>query len=168
MELIAPAFRALGSRYEHRSDCTDIELILARSVEAAVERYVVRRKLWSGDPEPVLLVHCPQERHTLPLTMLTTVLLERSQPVVLLGPDTTEAAILQSISRASPHAVVLWATARRPGQLRIRNLATATGFPTFTAGPGWPPSTHPLADLRTAADTLTTLRSSSAGISLPV
>ncbi|WP_328320925.1 MerR family transcriptional regulator [Kribbella sp. NBC_00382] len=157
-ELIAPAFRALGSRYEQQRDCTDIELILARSVEAAVERYLQNRRPQLTESRPTLLVHCPEERHTMPLTVLRATLLEQGQSVVLLGPEATEAAILQSVPRAAPQTVVLWATARRPGQLRLRNLVTATGFTTMTAGPGWPPSAQPLADLRTATKALTTSR----------
>ncbi|WBQ03477.1 MerR family transcriptional regulator [Kribbella sp. CA-293567] len=150
-EVIAPAFRMLGSRYEQQQDCTDLELILARAVEGAVERYLQSRRLRADGPAPTFLVHCPQDRHTMPMTILRAVLLERGQPVVLLDPDMTEPAVLQAIARGTPYAVVLWASVRRPGQLRLRNLVAATGVATLPAGPGWPPSAAPLTDLQSAA-----------------
>ncbi|MFG1817900.1 MerR family transcriptional regulator [Kribbella sp. NPDC049174] len=154
-ELVSPAFRILDERFGQVGDCTDIELLLADAVQAAVERYLDRRVLRPGPGRPVLLVQCPEERHTLPLTMLRAVLLEQGRPVILLGPGSTDQAVTQSVARSKPRVVALWALVRRPGQLRLRNRIEAAGCPVLLAGPGWPASAEPLDDLTSAVDRLT-------------
>ncbi|MEV0288562.1 MULTISPECIES: MerR family transcriptional regulator [unclassified Kribbella] len=154
-ELVSPAFRILEERFGRLGDCTDIEILLADAVQAAVARYLDRRVLKSGAGRPVLLVQCPEERHTLPLTMLKASLLEVGRPVILLGSDGTDRAVLQSVTRSKPRVVVLWALVRRPGQLRLRNRIEAAGCPVLLSGPGWPASAEPLNDLPSAVDRLT-------------
>jgi DNA-binding transcriptional MerR regulator len=157
-EIVAPAFRELGVRFTTAGDCTDIELLLSNAFTAALDRYLYRRQLRPDTTHPTLLVQCPEDRHTLPLTVLRAVLLERSQPVVLLGPGTTPTAVMNSIARADPAAVVLWASMRRPGQARLRQRVGGTGHQTFTAGPGWPRQNEPLTSLSDAAAALTVRR----------
>ncbi|WP_433167061.1 MerR family transcriptional regulator [Kribbella sp. CA-247076] len=157
-ELVSPAFRILGERFDSVGDCTDIEILLADAVQAAVERYLDRRVLTSGRGRPVLLVQCPEERHTLPLTMLRAVLLELGRPVVLLGPGSTEQAVMQAIARSDPRVVVLWALVRRAGQLRLRNRIEAAGCQVLLSGPGWPASADALNDLPSVVDRLTKRR----------
>lgn len=157
-ELIVPTFRRLETRFASLGDCTDIELILAQSVEAAVERHLDRRRLRSDAPRPVLLAHCPDERHTLPLTILRAVLIEQGHSAITLGPGTTPTAILEAIERLRPSTVVLWSVVRRPGQLPLHNRVTATGTTTLTAGPGWPSSRNPLTSLEQATKVLSARR----------
>ena len=157
-DTVTPAFRQLEARFAADADCTDIELLLASAFAAAIDRYLDRRQLRSDSAHPTLLVHCPEERHTLPLTVLRAVLLERSQPVVLLGPETTPTAVMDSVARAKPAAVVLWASMRRPGQAQLRQRVGRTGYQTFTAGPGWPRQSKPFTSLSDAAAALTVRR----------
>lgn len=157
-EIVAPAFRQLGVRFAAAADCTDLELLLSSAFAAAIDRYLHRRQLRPDSAHPTLLVHCPEERHTLPLTVLRAVLLERSQPVVLLGPETTPTAVMDSIARANPVSVVLWASMRRPGQAQLRRRVERTGHQLFTAGPGWPRQNEPLANLADATSALSVRR----------
>ncbi|MFK4084789.1 MerR family transcriptional regulator [Kribbella sp. NPDC020789] len=153
-ELVAPAFHRLEARFLDQQDCTDIELVLANAYSAAVERYVAQPHLKPRPERPALLVPCPQERHTLALTTLRAVLLERGQPAVMLGPDAGPVAILDSIPRADPSAVVLWATIRRAGQAQLRRRVEATGCRALAAGPAWHANTQPLTTLTQASDAL--------------
>ncbi|MEV6283813.1 MerR family transcriptional regulator [Kribbella sp. NPDC051770] len=154
-EVLVPAFRQLEARFASDGDCTDIELVLAGAAESAVERYLAGGRFDPKGDRPVLLVHCPAERHSLPLVALRAVLLERSQPVVLLGPDTTRAAILEFVQRVSPLVVVLWSSIRRASQASLLSAVSATGRPALPAGPGWPKRLHPLSSLDDAAGRLT-------------
>ncbi|MEV8375968.1 MerR family transcriptional regulator [Kribbella sp. NPDC056861] len=158
-DLVVPAFRNLEQRYVRLGDCTDIELVLAQAIEGAIERYLSSRDLRTDGRAPVLLVACPQERHTMPLAALQAVLLERSQPVVVLGPDADDSAVVIAADRVAPRVVVLWSVRRQPGQARLRSQLSARGHLVHTAGPGWPRSTRTLSDLDQAADTLTDRRS---------
>jgi DNA-binding transcriptional MerR regulator len=156
-DLVAPAFRRFEARFAQRRDCTDIELVLAGGYVAAAERYVAQSHLPVGGARPILLVPCPEERHTLALTALRTVLLERSQQVIVVGPDAPPVAILDSVARAHPAAVVLWSTVRRAGQAQLRRRLSAVTDRVFTAGPGWSRDNHPLTTLAEAADALSHL-----------
>ena len=158
--LVSPAFRTLETRFGRTGDCTDIELVLAAAVTTSAERYLQLRKLSADRDRPILLVHSPAERHTLPLVVLRTALLERSRPVVVVGPDANERAVLQAIARTDPATVVLWATIRRPGQLKLRNRVRETGSPFLLAGPGWPAAAAPIEGLVAALEALTTPRHS--------
>ncbi|MFI5728761.1 MerR family transcriptional regulator [Kribbella sp. NPDC051587] len=153
-DLVAPAFRRLEARFQQQHDCTDIELVLAGGYTAAVEQYVSQPHLKARPAQPVLLVPCPEERHTLALTTLRAVLLERGQSTVMFGPDASPVAVLDAIPRADPSAVVLWATIRRPGQAQLRRRIEATGRRAFGAGPGWHGRTRPLTTLAQAVDAL--------------
>ncbi|MEV5967287.1 MerR family transcriptional regulator [Kribbella sp. NPDC051952] len=157
-EIVAPAFRQLGVRFAAAADCTDLELLLSSAFAAAIDRYLHRRQLRPDSAHPTLLVHCPEERHTLPLTVLRAVLLERSQPVVLLGPETTPTAVMDFIARANPVSVVLWASMRRSGQAQLRQRVERTGHQLFTAGPGWPRRHEPLTSLADATTALAVRR----------
>ncbi|TWD84571.1 MerR-like DNA binding protein [Kribbella amoyensis] len=158
-EVVAPAFRRLEARFAGQGDCTDLELLLSRTFEATIERYVYRRGLRPSGGRPTILVHCPEERHTLPLTVLRAVLLERSQPVLTLGPETTTFAVRDFVRRVNPAAVVLWASITRPGQAELRRRVADGDHRTYTAGPGWPPHAEPFTNLSEAAATLTVRRS---------
>ena len=155
-DLAAPAFRQLGQRFEREGDCTDVEVVLARAFEDAVERYVSGRRLRRDGAEPVLLAICPQERHTMPMTVLQGVLAERAQPVVTVGADAGEEAIVAAAHRTAPRVVVLWSFRRQAGQAALRTQLIRQGFEVAAAGPGWPRSVRTLTDLDQAADWLTT------------
>jgi len=152
-ELVAPAFRTLGRRFADTGDCTDIEVLLAGAVEDAVERYLTRRQL-QYDGRPVLLVPSPDERHTLPMTMLRAALLERSLPVIALGAGGNDVAVLAAAERAKPSVVVLWSLIRRSGQADLRRRLERDGHATAAAGPGWPRSARVLFDLEQAVEQL--------------
>ncbi|GAA1523536.1 MerR family transcriptional regulator [Kribbella lupini] len=153
-EVVAPAFRCLDERFGDQGDCTDIELLLAQGTAEAIERYVDRRRLRLDGPDPVLLVCCPGERHTLPMAVLRAVLLERSQPVVPLGPETTDQAVLNAVDRVRPAAVVLWSSIRRHGQRELLDRLADRAHEVVAAGAGWPRSVAAVDSLRDAADAL--------------
>jgi DNA-binding transcriptional MerR regulator len=153
-ELIQPAFQRLGRRFATTGDCTDIEVSLAGAVDDAVERYLTRRRL-QYDGQPILLVPCPEERHTLPLTMLRAALLERSRSVVALRAGGNDVALLGAADRIQPSVVVLWSLIRRAGQTGLRRGLERRGHSTASAGPGWPPAARILSSLDQAVDHLT-------------
>jgi len=157
-ELVSPAYRRLGRRFDEFADCTDIEIMLADAVEKAVERYVNGRELRREGNDPVLLVCCPGERHTLPMIMLQAVLLERSQPALLLGPDANPPAVVSAAERTAPSTVVLWALRRQAGQAELRRQLLRLGYEVETAGPGWTRSLRTLSEFSEAAEALTTRR----------
>ncbi len=153
-ELVSPAFRRLEERFTHRGDCTDLELLLAQATAEAVERYIDRRRLRLDGPDPVLLVCCPGERHSLPMGVLRAVLLERSQPVVSLGPETTDQAVLNAADRVRPAAAVLWSSIRREGQVELLERLVDQGYEVTAAGAGWPRSVAAVNSLQDAAGAL--------------
>ncbi|WP_460658586.1 MerR family transcriptional regulator [Kribbella italica] len=154
-ELVAPALRTLEDRFERLQDCTDVELVLARSFEDALGRYLSGRRPRHDGQHPILLVSCPQDRHTLPLAVLRAVLLEQSHPVLTLGPDAGAPAIVAAASRTSPRVVVLWSMRRQAGQAALRSQLTGQGFTVEAAGPGWPRAARTLIGLEQAAERLT-------------
>ncbi|MFF0342737.1 MerR family transcriptional regulator [Kribbella sp. NPDC004875] len=148
-EVVVPAFHELEQRFADAGDCIDLTVLLAGVVDEAIERYIVRRGL-QHHGTPCLLVPCPDERHTLPLSVLRAVLLERGIPVIALAAGGNDAAIVAAADRAAPAVVVLWTTIRRSGQSVLRRRVEGHGHQVLTAGPGWLRPDRDLDDLDAA------------------
>jgi DNA-binding transcriptional MerR regulator len=136
-EVIAPVFRELGRRGARRPDCADLEVVLAAAVERAAQRHVSRRHL-AQPGQAILLVPCPGEAHTVPLTILRAALIERGQPAIMLAAGGNDLSLLAAAQRVGPATVVLWSMTRHAGQPALRRRFEQDGFHAVTAGPGWP------------------------------
>ncbi|MFD3400122.1 MerR family transcriptional regulator [Kribbella sp. NPDC058693] len=145
-EVVTPAFHELERRFADVGDCIDLTFLLAGTVEDAIERYVVDRGLQHSG-RPCLLVPCPDERHTLPMTVLRGSLLERGVPVIALEAGFNDAAVLAAAERSQPTVVVLWTTRRRGGQAALRRRLERLGHHVLRAGSGWPRLDRDLNDL---------------------
>ncbi|MGW5192684.1 MerR family transcriptional regulator [Kribbella sp. NPDC004138] len=145
-EVIAPAFHELERRFTDIGDCIDLTFLLARTVEDAIERYVAERGL-QRTGRPCLLAICPDERHTLPMTVLRGCLLERGIPAIALEAGLNDEAVVAAAERTDPTVVVLWTTLRRSGQTALSRRLQRLGHQVLKAGHGWPGPDRELDDL---------------------
>lgn len=152
-EVVRPAFHELERRFTDAGDCIDLTFLLAGTVEDAIERYIVERGLQRSG-RPCLLVPCPDERHTLPMTVLRGALLERGVPVIALAAGLNDEAVVAAAARARPVVLVLWTTTRRGGQAALRHRLESLGHHVLKAGPGW---RRPDRDLDALDDAVTEL-----------
>lgn len=135
-DVLAPALRELGQRWQRGDVCFASEWALTSETSLALERQSAR----FADPEPgrpVLLSCCPGEAHTLPMEVLRAALAERGIPAVFLGPTASPETIAAVSSALGPALVMLWAatpsTADEPVRLRLEQQGAAV----VLAGPGW-------------------------------
>lgn len=153
-EVVAPAMRRLGDRFQDQADCTEIETLLADQTALVVNRYTSSQATATGGTRPVLLVCCPGERHWLPLKVLQGALLERGTPALLLSPELPADAVVRAVGRAAPRAVALWSLTTRPAQAVLRRRLIRRGEEVVAAGPGWSSRVEPLSRLDEAVELL--------------
>ncbi|MGQ0631075.1 MAG: MerR family transcriptional regulator [Sporichthyaceae bacterium] len=146
----------------------DVELVLARSLMAALHRLAPP---WPRRPHRPLLLACAQDEwHSLPLEVLAGALAEREVATFCLGAAVTDTALLDAATQLRPPALVLSASRSETARPDIlRRLAERVPV-VLVAGPGWdgvvlPESVTPVHDIASAlaaAERAATLRSASA------
>lgn len=143
-DLVAPALRRRGERFDRTADGVAAEHLLSESVRTVLSAVSARRRRWNGCP-PVLLAAPDGEQHVLPLQALAVALAEVHQPSVLLGASLPPRALLDAAARLGPTVVFLWAHSRRTAQqAELTRLRRDPGLRRTTlvlGGPGWPPRT---------------------------
>ncbi|MGW4393798.1 MerR family transcriptional regulator [Amycolatopsis nivea] len=135
-DVLAPALRELGRRWQHGEACFASEWALTSEISLALERQSAR----FADPapgRPVLLSCCPGEAHTLPMEVLRAELAERGVPAVFLGPTASPETIAAMASALDPALVVLWAAAPSTADEPVRLRLERQGAAVVLAGPGW-------------------------------
>lgn len=134
-EVLAPALRGIGQRWQRHGDCIDVEWALSDAVGFAFEQY--RRELQPlASTPPVLLSNCPGERHVLPLRALTVALAEHGIHSALLGEGVPAPNIGIAADRLRSTVVVLWSLMPDTADTDLANALARTHL-VCCAGPGW-------------------------------
>ncbi|MER6348713.1 MerR family transcriptional regulator [Streptomyces sp. NPDC001595] len=153
--VLTPTLRAVGRKWESTGDrYVEVEHLLSWHISAALRHSYVGSTLRcrAADTPPVLLSCLPGEQHTLPLEALSAVLAERGLPALMLGGAVPAEALLATVRRTGPAAVVLWSQSRSTADLPLaRHTAAArwgvrgarTHCRVLLSGPGWGVRTEP-------------------------
>lgn len=152
--MIAPFLSEVGSLWESGRIGVDAEHAASRGISEALLAF--------GEDQlsqrPVLLVCAPEEQHTLGLLALRAALTEVNCPAYFLGARVPVEALLTTVNRLRPRAVIIWASTSETASLA--ELAIPRQRPPidlYLAGAGWPKdvTTPVLADLPSAVQRLT-------------
>ncbi|WP_051854971.1 MerR family transcriptional regulator [Streptomyces sp. NRRL B-1347] len=147
-EVMVPTLRAVGRKWASSGDrYVEVEHLLSWHISTTLRSaplLVPARP--AVDAAPVLLACVPDEQHTLPLEALHAALGERGVPTRMLGAAVPVEALLASVRRVGPVAVVLWSQARSTASVPLAQHLTAMEWgvkgarrspAVLTAGPGW-------------------------------
>ncbi|GGV31252.1 MerR family transcriptional regulator [Streptomyces spectabilis] len=147
-EVMVPTLRAVGRKWASSGDrYVEVEHLLSWHISTtlrSVPLLVPARP--AVDAAPVLLACVPDEQHTLPLEALHAALGGRGVPTRMLGAAVPVEALLASVRRVGPVAVVLWSQARSTASVPLAQHLTAMEWgvkgarrspAVLTAGPGW-------------------------------
>ncbi|MFI8930813.1 MerR family transcriptional regulator [Streptomyces sp. NPDC053474] len=147
-EVMVPTLRAVGRKWASSGDrYVEVEHLLSWHISTTLRS--VPLLVPAGPPvdaAPVLLACVPDEQHTLPLEALHAALGERGVPTRILGAAVPVEALLASVRRVGPVAVVLWSQARSTASVPLAQHLTAMEWGVkgarrspvvLTAGPGW-------------------------------
>ncbi|MFF0203664.1 MerR family transcriptional regulator [Streptomyces sp. NPDC005017] len=148
-EVMVPTLHAVGRKWESSGDrYVEVEHLLSWHVSCTLRGMpmLLPRPRPLPGAAPVVLACTPGEQHSLPLEALTAALGERGVPTRMLGAAVPAEALLASVRRTGPAAVVLWAQARSTASVPLARhvaglqwgAAGARGRPlVLPAGPGW-------------------------------
>lgn len=140
-DILAPALRRRGERFERTADGISAEHLLSECVRTALSTVMWRRRRWNRCP-PVLLAAPDGEQHVLPLYALAAALSEVHQPSVLLGASVPPQALLAAVAQLEPTVIFLWAhtpdTARHAALAALRRDSGLDHTTVVLGGPGWP------------------------------
>ncbi|MDT7552626.1 MAG: MerR family transcriptional regulator, light-induced transcriptional regulator, partial [Pseudonocardiales bacterium] len=140
-DLLAPALRRRGERFDRTADGVAAEHLLSECTRTALSAVIWRRRRWNRCP-PVLLAAPDGEQHVLPLLALAAALAEVHQPSVLLGASLPPRALLDAATQLEPTVIFLWAhtpdTARRAELTMLRHHPDLDQTTLVLGGPGWP------------------------------
>jgi MerR family transcriptional regulator, light-induced transcriptional regulator len=143
-DVLAPALRRRGERFDRTADGVAAEHLLSECTRTALSAVVWRRRRWNRC-RPVLLAAPDGEQHVLPLQALAAALAEVHQPSVLLGASMPVQALLDAAAQLEPTVIFLWAHSRRTArQAELDTLRRDPGLEGTTlvlGGPGWPART---------------------------
>jgi methanogenic corrinoid protein MtbC1 len=154
-EVLMPALRAVGRKWESAGDrYVEVEHLLSWHVSATLRHSYVGSVLRgrTAHTSPVVVSCLPGEQHTLPLEALSAVLADRGLPVVMLGGAVPAEALIATVERTGPAAVVLWSQTRSTAGLPLaRHVAdirwgvrgARRRTPVLLGGPGWGVRTEP-------------------------
>ncbi|MFE0583098.1 MerR family transcriptional regulator [Streptomyces sp. NPDC058874] len=146
-EVIAPTLHAVGRKWEAAGDrYIEVEHLLSWHVSTALRQVVGNAPPGPRDAAPVLMACSPGEQHSLPLEALAAGLAERALPMRMLGAAVPAGALIASVRRTGPTAVVLWSQSRGTGDRTLARQVAGTTFGVrgartrplvVLAGPGW-------------------------------
>ncbi|MDR6978999.1 DNA-binding transcriptional MerR regulator [Streptomyces sp. 3330] len=148
-EVMVPTLHAVGRKWASSGDrYVEVEHLLSWQVSTALRRATraVMPADAAGGPGPVVLACVPGEQHSLPLEALNAGLGQLDIPTRMFGAAVPVEALIASVQRLGPVAVVLWAQARSTASLPLaRHLAETRWGVTgarrapivMLAGPGW-------------------------------
>ncbi|MFJ6128244.1 MerR family transcriptional regulator [Streptomyces griseoviridis] len=147
-EVMMPTLHAVGRKWESSGDrYVEVEHLLSWHVSTTLRRHTPAPEgAGDGSPGPVVLACVPDEQHTLAMEALNAGLSERLTPTRMFGAAVPAEALVASVRRLGPAAVVLWAQVRTTASLALaRHIADAQwgvkgarSRPLVVlAGPGW-------------------------------
>ncbi|MGW5878952.1 MerR family transcriptional regulator [Nocardiopsis terrae] len=147
--LAMPLLYGMGRKWEDTRRYVEVEHLLSWAVSSALRRVPPGTPARSGpghapgSGRPVVLACAPHEMHSLPVEALAAALREAGRAHRVLGPCTPTEAVVRTVRRTGPSAVVLWCHTR--GEQGTGTLLAAAGAADaarehvglYTAGPGW-------------------------------
>jgi hypothetical protein len=139
--LLIPVLVGVGRRWENTGKGVEVEHVLSESVTAALSGVVTRLR-GGVNPRPVILACADEEMHSLPLFAISAALAERRIAARVLGARVPHDALVASIRRTGPSAVLVWAYLEPPrGAACLAELPVLRPAPVvIAAGPGWGPT----------------------------
>jgi len=142
--LLIPVLVGVGRRWENTGKGVEVEHVLSESVTAALSG-VVTKLQGAVNPRPVILACADDEMHSLPLFAVSAALAERRIAARVLGARVPHDALVASIRRTGPSAVLVWAYLETPrGAETLAELPVLRPAPVvLAAGPGWGPNLPP-------------------------
>jgi DNA-binding transcriptional MerR regulator len=150
--VLRPVLAGLGDRHAATAGLVEVEHLVSRCVSevlAAVIRAAIR-----PDPPRILLACADEEQHTLPLEALAAALAQAGVATRQLGARVPVPALVRTVNRTGPAAVVIWSHARTtadPAQLRAVMAGPRRPLLLLAAGPGWRAESLPAGVLRPAS-----------------
>ncbi|MFJ4716474.1 MerR family transcriptional regulator [Streptomyces sp. NPDC088785] len=148
-ELMMPTLHAVGRKWESSGDrYVEVEHLLSWHVSTALRNtpFLLGLPGPARDDNPVLLACVPGEQHTLPLEAVHAALLQAGRPARMLGAAVPADALVSTVRRTGPAAVMLWSQARSLASTPLaQHLLQSTWGPQgarqqprlHLAGPGW-------------------------------
>ncbi|WP_353940845.1 MerR family transcriptional regulator [Streptomyces sp. HUAS MG91] len=148
-ELMMPTLHAVGRKWETSGDrYVEVEHLLSWHVSTALRNapFLLGLPGTNGDDSSVLLACVPGEQHTLPLEAVHAALLQAGRPARMLGAAVPADALVSTVRRTGPAAVLLWSQARSLANTPLaQHLLQSTWGPQgarqqprlYLAGPGW-------------------------------
>ncbi|WP_420032022.1 MerR family transcriptional regulator [Streptomyces sp. cg28] len=148
-ELMMPTLHAVGRKWETSGDrYVEVEHLLSWHVSTALRNapFLLGLPEASRDDDWVLLACVPGEQHTLPLEAVHAALLQAGRPARMLGAAVPADALVSTVRRTGPAAVMLWSQARSLANTPLaQHLLQSTWGPQgarqqprlHLAGPGW-------------------------------
>lgn len=151
-----PVLAAVADRWAYSGAGVEIEHLLSECVISVFGAHA-GAVAPAEDLRPALMAGMPGEHHTLPMIVLTAALADHGVVCRALGPNLPLQALVSSIRRTAPVAVVLWSQLADTADTDLLRALPRTRPPyrTFAAGPGWqgaelPPRVARLDSLETA------------------
>ncbi|MFI6821307.1 MerR family transcriptional regulator [Micromonospora sp. NPDC050187] len=148
--LLRPVLAGIGERHAATAALVEVEHLFSRCVMEALA-VAARANRRAGDPPRVLLSCTDDEQHTLPLEALAAALAEAGVGCRMLGARVPVAALVATVTRTAPVAVVLWSHVRAtadPAQLAAVLAVPRRPLLVLAAGPGWWDDTLPAGVVR--------------------
>ncbi|MGY0019911.1 MerR family transcriptional regulator [Streptomyces sp. cg35] len=148
-ELMMPTLHAVGRKWESAGDrYVEVEHLLSWHVSTTLRnaQFLLDSPQTSRNAPRVLLACVPGEQHTLPLEALHAALLNAGRPARMLGAAVPADALVATVRRTGPAAIVLWSQTRSLAstplaahlQQEAWGLKGARQQPALhLAGPGW-------------------------------
>jgi DNA-binding transcriptional MerR regulator len=136
--VLRPVLVGIGERHAVTRRLVDVEHLLTRTASEVLG--AVRRPASAGTPARILLACADEEQHSLPLEALAAALAEVDVPCRMLGSRVPPSALLDSIRRTGPAAVMVWSQAAATADAdQLHGLLTGSGRPllVLAGGPGW-------------------------------
>ena len=136
--LLVPALVDIGRRWQATGQGIETEHLLSAVIDSEMQA-VVNSARATVNTRPVLLAAAPDDLHTLPLATIAAALAERHISTRMLGARTPIEALLTSIKRLGPAAVVVWSQLEETGGPEVlQAIPSGRSVPAIiAAGPGW-------------------------------
>ncbi|MET8906224.1 MerR family transcriptional regulator [Micromonospora sp. NPDC004551] len=147
--LLRPVLAGIGERHAATGGLIEVEHLMSRCVSEAFA--TAGRTHPAAGPPRILLACADEEQHTLPLEALGAALTEAGVGYRMLGARVPVAALVETVERTGPAAVVLWSHTRLtadPEQLTTVLAAPRRPLLVLAAGPGWRADTLPAGVVR--------------------
>jgi hypothetical protein len=136
--LLAPVLVGVGWQWERSGRGVEVEHVLSESIMSALTGVAARMRR-PLNPRPVLLACADEDMHSLPLFAVAAALAERHIASRVLGARVPRDALVASIRRTGPAAVLVWSSVPgRHGADQLADLPSVRPAPlVLAAGPGW-------------------------------